>query len=58
MVNFWILMLLQKFAFQCPSTPAEWVSVADGFWHKWDFPLCTGSLDGKRVKTADTGHIY
>lgn len=25
-----------------PSTPEEWIAIADGFWLNWDMPNCLG----------------
>lgn len=27
-----------------PSTPEEWISIADGFWTSWNLPNCLGKL--------------
>lgn len=27
-----------------PSTPEEWIAIADGFWLNWDLPNCLGEL--------------
>lgn len=28
---------------------ADWEEIAKGFWHRWNFFLCLGALDGKHV---------
>lgn len=30
-------------------TTEEWLSIAEGFEQRWNFPLCCGALDGKHV---------
>jgi len=27
----------------------EWTDIATGFYNKWQFPNCTGAIDGKHV---------
>ncbi|XP_073450782.1 cyclic AMP-responsive element-binding protein 3-like protein 3 isoform X2 [Aquarana catesbeiana] len=36
-------------AFQQPSTPQEWQTVASHFAQRWDFPNCRGAIDRKHV---------
>lgn len=49
------------FLSQTPSTTEEWLTIANGFWIRWNFPNCIGALDGKHViikKPAKTGSAY
>ncbi|KAK0156466.1 Protein ALP1-like [Merluccius polli] len=32
-----------------PPTKEDWKSIAEGFHHRWNFPNCLGSIDGKHV---------
>ena len=32
-----------------PSSPQEWLAVANDFYAKWNFPHCLGAMDGKHV---------
>ena len=32
-----------------PSDSEEWKIISENFWHKWQFPHCVGSIDGKHV---------
>lgn len=44
-----------------PRTEEKWKEVAQGFNTLWNFPLCVGALDGKRVliqKPANSGSLY
>lgn len=46
---------------QCPTTPEEWLKVAQDFWNLWNFPNCLGALDGKHIiirKPACSGSKY
>lgn len=39
----------------------KWKEVADGFFAKWNFPMCIGALDGKHIrlkKPPNTGSQY
>lgn len=38
------------FISQCPSTPDEWLKVAELFNTRWNFPNCLGALDGKHIQ--------
>lgn len=44
-----------------PSHEDEWRQIANNFDQKWNFPHCTGALDGKHVEIvcpANTNTIY
>uniref|UniRef100_A0A914V4L2 DDE Tnp4 domain-containing protein n=1 Tax=Plectus sambesii TaxID=2011161 RepID=A0A914V4L2_9BILA len=46
---------------RCPSTPAEWQSIAQELWEKTKFPNCLGCLDGKHCmlkKPKKSGALY
>ncbi|XP_034042938.1 protein ALP1-like [Thalassophryne amazonica] len=47
--------------FAPPTTPAEWLAIAEGFFKKWQFPNCCGALDGKHIACKcppGTGSMY
>lgn len=49
------------FIFQFPSTPEEWINIANVFGAKYEFWNCLGALDGKHVsitKPAHSGSLY
>lgn len=35
--------------FQIPSTPEDWMNIANGFEKRWNFPNCIGAMDGKHI---------
>jgi hypothetical protein len=44
-----------------PSTSAEWKTIANGFWERWNFPHTIGAIDGKHVALrcpANSGTEY
>lgn len=41
--------VLQPVYVKCPTTTSEWKNVAVDFFTLWNYPLCLGALDGKRV---------
>lgn len=46
---------------QTPDTEDEWKEVISQFWHRWNYPACIGSVDGKHVrikKPAGSGSTY
>nr|XP_027224553.1 protein ALP1-like [Penaeus vannamei] len=50
--------VLKEKYLRLPATSEEWQDVAKAFYNLWNFPLCLGALDGKRVlvkKTANCG---
>lgn len=47
--------------FQFPSTPDDWLSIAQQFGHKTRFWNCLGALGGKHIaikKPAHSGSLY
>ena len=46
---------------KAPSSPEEWILIADKFWKKWQFPQCLGAVDGKHIvmmKPQKSGSLY
>ncbi|KAL1469818.1 hypothetical protein MTO96_024800 [Rhipicephalus appendiculatus] len=44
-----------------PPNEHMWRNIADGFWKRWQFPNCLGSVDGKHVQIvapANSGSLY
>ncbi|KAK8770697.1 hypothetical protein V5799_012837 [Amblyomma americanum] len=44
-----------------PPNDQMWRNIADGFWKRWQFPNCLGSVDGKHVQIvapANSGSLY
>lgn len=44
-----IIAEYQEEVMSCPSSPEEWLEVADGYATRWNFQNCLGALDGKHV---------
>ncbi|XP_047472445.1 protein ALP1-like [Penaeus chinensis] len=56
-----IYSVLKDSYLKLPTTSEEWQDVASGFHNLWNFPLCLGAMDGKRVlvrKPANSGSEY
>lgn len=34
-------------------TADEWGKIKDTFFHRWNFPMCCGAIDGKHVVIND-----
>ena len=52
--------VLQPLVLQGPDN-AEWKRIERGFWRRWDFPNCCGSIDGKHVmiqSPPNSGSMY
>jgi len=32
-----------------PSSAAEWLTIANTFHQKWQYPNCSGAIDGKHI---------
>lgn len=45
-----IIYLLKPLFFQTPSSPDEWLAIAEEFERKWNFPHVLGAVDGKHVR--------
>lgn len=42
-------------------TEEEWKSIAEKFYTRWNFPMCTGAIDGKHVRIqcpGNSGSLY
>lgn len=53
-------MLKTKYV-KLPSSEDEWHQVASEYYSQWNFPMCLGALDGKRVlisKPRNSGSDY
>ena len=45
-----IFQVLKDDYFKCPSTPEEWLPIAQLFHDRWQLPHCIGAADGKHVR--------
>lgn len=44
-----------------PATTDEWGKIKDTFFHRWNFPMCCGAIDGKHViikRPPDSGSSF
>ena len=39
-----------------PSSPEEWLTVAEKFESRWQFPNCIGAIDGKHIAMQPPGN--
>ena len=45
-----IFQVLKDDYFKCPSSPEEWLPIAQLFHDRWQLPHCIGAADGKHVR--------
>ncbi|KAK4320926.1 hypothetical protein Pmani_008243 [Petrolisthes manimaculis] len=56
-----IYQVLKDEYVKLPSTEEEWRAIAHGYLAEWNYPLCLGALDGKRIlicKPPNSGSDY
>ncbi|XP_045121513.1 uncharacterized protein LOC123510410 [Portunus trituberculatus] len=56
-----IYQVLQPKYMCLPRKAEQWRKIANDFYNKWQFPLCIGALDGKRVlicKPPNSGSTF
>lgn len=44
-----------------PESGEDWLEIAQGFYEKWNFPHCLGSIDGKHINIqapAGSGSLF
>ena len=44
-----------------PETNSDWIRIQNHFESRWDFPFCTGAIDGKHIaiyKPSNSGSEY
>lgn len=54
-----VLILLKKVLlpiFMSASSERDFQRIADEFWNKWNFPNCTGAIDGKHIRIKAPGN--
>ena len=39
-----------------PETEEQWITVAQGFERRWNFPNCIGAIDGKHIRLRNPSH--
>jgi len=55
-----LIKVLEPFYLSSP-TEEDWRKCAQGYWKKWNFPNCVGSVDGKHVRLhcpLNSGSLY
>ena len=45
-----VSQVLKDDYFKCPSTPEQWLQIAQLFHDRWQLPHCIGAADGKHVR--------
>ncbi|XP_045129971.1 uncharacterized protein LOC123515455 [Portunus trituberculatus] len=56
-----IYQVLKTTYLRMPNTTEEWRQIASDYFSQWQFPMCIGALDGKRVlvqKPANSGSKF
>lgn len=49
-----IYQVLQPHYLKVPATQEEWHQIANDYFSQWNFPMCIGVLDGKRIVLEKT----
>lgn len=51
-----IIKNMRNIYLKVPSSPEEWLTVAEKFESRWQFPNCIGAMDGKHIVMQPPGN--